>query len=74
MAVQKSKKSRSKRGSRRAHHALPDAMAVSSDPVSGERHRRHHVSKEGFYKGEQVVERKIKSEDNEEAEDGDEQN
>lgn len=54
MAVQKSKKSRSKRGMRRSHDALPGAT-LSVDPTSGELHRRHHVTKDGFYKGEQVI-------------------
>lgn len=54
MAVQKSRKSRSRRGMRRAHDALV-APAVSVDPTTGEVHRRHHVSARGFYKGQQVV-------------------
>ena len=55
MAVQKSRKSRSKRGMRRAHDALPSAT-VSTDSVSGERHLRHHVTADGFYRGQKVVE------------------
>ncbi len=43
MAVQKSRKTRSKRGMRRAHDALT-AATVSTDTVSGERHLRHHVT------------------------------
>lgn len=54
MAVQKSKKSRSKRGMRRAHDAL-SGPTVSMDQTTGELHRRHHVTKEGFYRGEQVI-------------------
>lgn len=54
MAVQKSKKSRSTRGMRRAHDAL-SAPPLSIDPASGETHRRHHVSPEGYYKGRQVI-------------------
>ena len=54
MAVQKSKKSRSRRGMRRAHSAL-SATALSVDAATGETHRRHHVSPEGYYKGRQVV-------------------
>jgi large subunit ribosomal protein L32 len=57
MAVQKSRKSRSRRGMRRAHDALT-GTAVSIDAVSGEKHRRHHISKNGFYRGRQVVENK----------------
>ena len=55
MAVQKSKKSRARRGTRRAHDALPNNVAVSVDPTSGETHLRHHISKDGYYKGRQVI-------------------
>ncbi len=54
MAVQKSRKSRSRRGMRRAHDALT-GPTLSEDRVSGEIHRRHHVSADGFYRGRQVV-------------------
>ena len=53
MAVQKSKKSRSRRGMRRSHDALVTEN-LSVDPVSGESHRRHHVTADGFYKGVKV--------------------
>lgn len=55
MAVAKSRKSRSRRNMRRAHHALsPSALSV--DAATGETHRRHHVSPDGYYKGRQVIE------------------
>lgn len=54
MAVQKSRKSRSRRGMRRAHNALT-ASALSVDAATGETHRRHHVSPDGYYKGRQVI-------------------
>ena len=54
MAVQKSKKTSSKRGMRRSHDHI-DLPKLSQDPVSGETHLRHHVSKKGFYKGNQVI-------------------
>ena len=57
MAVQKSKKSASRRGMRRAHDAL-DAATLSIEPSTGETHRRHHVSADGYYRGKQVVENK----------------
>lgn len=55
MAVQKSKKTRSRRGMRRSHDALSGA-ALSVDPTSGEKHLRHHVTADGFYRGKKVVE------------------
>ncbi|NLW05015.1 MAG: 50S ribosomal protein L32 [Pseudomonadaceae bacterium] len=54
MAVQKSRKTRSARGMRRAHDSLT-APALSVDATTGEVHRRHHVTAEGFYRGKQVI-------------------
>ena len=54
MAVQKSRKTPSKRGMRRAHDSLSGA-ALSIDSTSGETHRRHHVTADGYYKGKQVI-------------------
>ena len=54
MAVQKSRKSPSKRGMRRAHDALT-GPTLSVDSGSGELHRRHHVTPNGFYRGRQVI-------------------
>ena len=54
MAVQKSKVTRSRRNKRRAHDSLP-AIELSSDKTTGEVHRRHHVTADGFYKGKKVL-------------------
>lgn len=54
MAVQQNRKTRSKRGMRRAHDALSGA-ALSIEPTSGEVHLRHHVSPDGYYRGRKVV-------------------
>jgi large subunit ribosomal protein L32 len=54
MAVQKSRKTPSRRGMRRAHDKLTNP-ALSVDPTSGETHLRHRVSPDGFYRGVQVV-------------------
>jgi large subunit ribosomal protein L32 len=54
MAVQKSRKSRSRQGMKRAHNALKNP-ALSTDPTSGEVHLRHHVTKKGYYRGKQVI-------------------
>lgn len=54
MAVQQNKKSASRRGMRRSHDALkPSALSV--DSTSGELHRRHHVSADGYYRGRKVI-------------------
>ena len=55
MAVQKSRKTRSKRGMRRSHYALT-APTISVDSLSGEKHLRHNVSADGFYRGRKVIE------------------
>ena len=39
---------------RRAHDAL-SAATLSIEPTTGETHRRHHVSPDGFYRGRQVI-------------------
>ena len=54
MAVQQNKVTRARRGSRRAHDAL-SAPTLSEDQTTGERHRRHHVTADGFYQGKKVV-------------------
>lgn len=54
MAVQKSRVTRSKRGMRRAHDYLTNPT-LSTDSMSGETHRRHHLTKDGYYRGKQVV-------------------
>ena len=55
MAVQKSRKSRSKRGMRRAHDALK-MPTLSVDSTTGESHLRHHITPEGYYRGKKVLE------------------
>ncbi|MBK8185978.1 MAG: 50S ribosomal protein L32 [Cellvibrio sp.] len=54
MAVQQNKKSRSKRDMRRSHDALT-GPTLSVDATSGEKHRRHHVTADGFYRGKKVI-------------------
>jgi large subunit ribosomal protein L32 len=66
MAVQKHRKTPSRRGMRRSHDAL-DENELSTDPMTGEKHRRHHISPDGYYKGRQVVpEKEEYTEDKEE--------
>jgi large subunit ribosomal protein L32 len=54
MAVQQNRKTPSKRGMRRAHDGL-SGPTLSLDPVSGELHRRHHVTADGYYRGRKVI-------------------
>lgn len=57
MAVQKSKVTRSRRGQRRSHDSL-QKPTLSIEATTGETHRRHHVSADGYYRGRQVLEDK----------------
>jgi large subunit ribosomal protein L32 len=54
MAVQKSRKTPSRRGMRRSHDKL-GGPAISVDPTTGETHLRHRVTPDGFYRGIQVI-------------------
>ena len=58
MAVQKSRKTPSKRGMRRSHDRL-STPALSIDPTTGETHRRHHVTAEGYYRGRKVIDKVV---------------
>ena len=62
MAVAKSRKSRSRRNMRRSHNALT-STSLSVDAATGETHRRHHVSPDGYYKGRQVINKSATIED-----------
>ncbi|HTK97751.1 MAG TPA: 50S ribosomal protein L32 [Pseudomonadales bacterium] len=54
MAVQQNRKSRARRDQRRSHDAL-SKPTLSIDPTTGETHRRHHVTADGFYRGKKVL-------------------
>lgn len=54
MAVQQNRKTPSRRGMRRSHDSLQDST-LSIEPTTGETHRRHHVSPDGFYRGRKVI-------------------
>lgn len=54
MAVQQNRKTRMKRDMRRSHDALT-GPTLTVDGSTGETHRRHHVSPDGFYRGRKVV-------------------
>lgn len=54
MAVAQDRKTPSKRGMRRSHDRLK-GPTLSEDPTTGEVHRRHHISADGYYRGKQVL-------------------
>jgi large subunit ribosomal protein L32 len=54
MAVQKSRRTRSTRGMRRSHDDLSNS-SLSVESYTGETHRRHHVSEQGYLRGKKVV-------------------
>lgn len=55
MAVQKSRVTPSRKGMRQSHDRLK-SPAISIEPTSGETHRRHHISTDGYYRGKKVIE------------------
>jgi large subunit ribosomal protein L32 len=64
MAVQQNRKTPSRRGMRRSHDALGTAT-LSVEPTTGETHRRHHVSADGYYRGRKVIADKVFEDDEE---------
>lgn len=64
MAVQQNRKTPSRRNMRRAHDSLT-AATLSIEPTTGETHRRHHISPDGYYRGRQVI-KQAEIEDDEE--------
>lgn len=54
MAVQQNKKSPSRRNMRRSHDGIGQ-KEISTDSTNGDRHRRHHISANGYYRGKQVI-------------------
>ena len=58
MAVQKSRKTPSRRGMRRSHDSLKNS-ALSVEQTTGETHLRHHVSPDGYYRGRKVIDKDL---------------
>ncbi len=54
MAVQKNKVTPARRGMRRSHDSL-SGPTLSVDSTTGETHRRHNVTADGYYRGRKVV-------------------
>ena len=65
MAVQQNRKTRSKRDMRRSHDAL-SGPTLSEDSNTGEVHRRHHISADGYYRGRQVIAKADEQDDDQE--------
>lgn len=55
MAVQKRRKTPSRRDTRRSHDALK-GPTLAVDASSGETHLRHHITADGYYRGRKVLE------------------
>ncbi|HTT00806.1 MAG TPA: 50S ribosomal protein L32 [Steroidobacteraceae bacterium] len=64
MAVQKSRKTPSRRGMHRSHDGL-EKPALSIDPQSGESHLRHRITPDGFYRGRRVIEKPAEGDEHE---------
>lgn len=58
MAVQKSRRTPSTRGMRRSHDAL-SGPTLGTDKTTGEIHLRHHLTKDGYYRGRKVIDTKV---------------
>ncbi len=54
MAVPQRRTSSSKRNMRRGHDKLKK-QTLSIDLETGETHRRHHITPDGFYRGRKVI-------------------
>jgi len=54
MAVQKKRKTRSKRDMRRSK-IKANKPSITSDEITGETHIRHTITPQGFYRGKQVI-------------------
>lgn len=54
MAVQKSRVTPSRRGQRRSHDALK-GPTLSVESTTGQTHRRHHISADGYYRGKKIL-------------------
>ena len=54
MAVGQARTTRSRRNQRRSHDKITKPT-LSIDKETGETHRRHHMTADGYYRGKQVV-------------------
>ena len=63
MAVPKKRTTRSKRDMRRKN-SKNENISLSTDLSTGEIHLRHHITKEGYYKGKQILKNKKNNKEN----------
>lgn len=54
MAVGQARTTRSRRNQRRSHDKVTKPT-LSIDSETGETHRRHHMTEDGYYRGRQVI-------------------
>lgn len=59
MAVAKSRKSKARRDMRRWANSALKKPLISVEQTTGEKHLRHHVSSQGFYRGKQVIKKTV---------------
>lgn len=64
MAVQQGRTTRSRRNQRRSHDRVTKPT-LSIDQETGETHRRHHVTADGYYRGRQVIATTVADEEDE---------
>lgn len=57
MAVPKSRKSRSKRGSKRNANSRATGSTLATDSKTGEIHLRHHMTTNGMYRNRAILNR-----------------
>ena len=65
MAVQKKRKTRSRRDMRRSQIKVKKP-SITNDQITGETHITHTISPQGFYRGKQVIAFKEKEQSEEE--------
>jgi len=58
MAVPKRRTSKSKQKKRRTHKGLNTPGGLSLDSSTGEYRMSHRISKDGYYNGKQVIDKK----------------
>jgi large subunit ribosomal protein L32 len=64
MAVGQARTTRSRRNQRRSHDKITKPT-LSIDQETGETHRRHHITAEGYYRGKQVIATALPEDDEE---------